>query len=183
MKINRKIIGDIFSTSVYLKLNALCCCVRQAKHDIFVDIVFSFKDTIILNSRTFFRRGRSRRNRPRRNRSRRKNVRGGSSSAADSILREVFSGGHFPSEQLRQFAAESARIRADSGGVRRSPPNVRRTFGGVRWKFFLAEVRRIRAEPGGVRAFPRGFARVRRGRSSAVYIAKNGVTFNQRTLN
>ncbi len=154
MKINRKIIGDIFSTSVYLKLNALCCCVRQAKHDIFVEIVFSFKDTITLNSRTFFRRGRSRRNRPRRNRSRRKNVRGGSSSAADSILREVFSGGHFPSEQLRQFAAESARIRAEFGGVRR-------TFGGRSAEFAGNFFGGSPADPRGTGRSPRVSARIR----------------------
>ena len=88
-------------------------------------------------------------------------------SAADRNLLKFFSDGHFLSGQLRQFAAESARIRADSGGVRRSPPNVRRTFGGVRQKIVLAEVQRIRADPGGVRAYPRGSARVRGGRTSA----------------
>ena len=35
------------------------------------------------------------------------------------------------SEQLRQFAAESTRIRADSGGVRQCPADVPRTSGGV----------------------------------------------------
>ena len=82
-------------------------------------------------------------------------------------VREVFVGGHFSSELFRQFAAESARIRPYPRGVRRFPPNVRRTFGGVRRKIFLADVRRIRAEPGGVRAYPRGFARIRGGSSSA----------------
>ena len=64
---------------------------------------------------------------------------------ADSNFLKLFSGGHFSSEQLRQFAAESARIWAEFSGVRR-------TFGGVRWKFLLAEGRRIRVEPGRVRA-------------------------------
>ena len=86
---------------------------------------------------------------------RRKDVRSGRSSAADRNLLKFFSDGHFLSGQLRQFAAESARIRADSGGVRRSPPNVRRTFGGVRQKIVLAEVRRIRAESARIRADPR----------------------------
>ena len=76
------------------------------------------------------------------------------------------------SELFRQFAADSARIRPYPRGLRRCPPNVRRTFGGVRRKIILAEVRRIRAEPGGVRAFPRGFARNRGGRSSAEPIAE-----------
>ena len=80
------------------------------------------------------------------------------------------------SELFRQFAADSARIRPYPRGVRRRPPNVRRTFGGVRRKIFLADVRRIRAEPGGVRAFPRGFGRNRGGRSSAEPIA---VSFRQ----
>ena len=87
-------------------------------------------------------------------------------------VREVFVGGHLSSELFRQFAAESARIRPYPRGVRRSPPNVRRTFGGVRRKIFLADVRRIRAEPGGVRAYPRGFARIRGGSSSAEPIAE-----------
>ena len=86
-------------------------------------------------------------------------------------VRYVFVGGHFSSELFRQFAAESARIRPYPRGVRRCPPNVRRTFGGVRRKIFLADVRRIRAEPGGVRAFPCGFGRNRGGRSSAEPIA------------
>ena len=68
-------------------------------------------------------------------------------------------------------SASSARIRPYPRGVRRSPPNVRRTFGGVRRKIFLADVRRIRAEPGGVRAYPRGFARIRGGSSSAEPVA------------
>ena len=75
------------------------------------------------------------------------------------------------SELFRQFAAESARIRPYPRGLRRCPPNVRRTFGGVRRKIFLADVRRIRAEPGGVRAYPRGFARIRGGSSSAEPVA------------
>ena len=68
------------------------------------------------------------------------------------VLGKFFMAEIFLSEQLRQFAAESARIRADSGGVRQCPPDVRRTSGGDRWKLFLAEVQRICAEPGGVRA-------------------------------
>ena len=78
-------------------------------------------------------------------------------------------------ELFRQFAADSARIRPYPRGVRRCPPNVRRTFGGVHRKIFLADVRRIRAEPGGVRAFPRGFGRNRGGRSSAEPIALTSV--------
>ena len=53
-----------------------------------------------------------------------------------------------------------------------SPPNVRRTFGGVCQKIFLAEVRRIRAEPGGLPVNPRGFAQIRGGSSSAEPIAE-----------
>ena len=42
----------------------------------------------------------------------------------------------FSSEQLRQFAAESTRIRADSGGVRHSPPDLRRTSGEFARNYF-----------------------------------------------
>ena len=83
------------------------------------------------------------------------------------------------SELFRQFAADSARIRPYPRGVRRCPPNVRRTFGGVRRKIFLADVWRIRAEPGGVRAFPRGFGRNRGGRSSAEPIAETEAIVNK----
>ena len=75
------------------------------------------------------------------------------------------------SASSRRSPRGSARIRAESAGVRRCPPNVRRTFGGVRRQIFLADVRRIRAEPGGVRAYPRGFVRIRGGSSSAEPVA------------
>ena len=89
---------------------------------------------------------------PRRKCPRRKDVRGGSSSARGSDIRKIFSGGHFSSEQLRQFAAEAWRIRADPRGVRRSPPES----GGR-----SADVRRSSLEKyfGGSSADPRGTGR------------------------
>ena len=57
-------------------------------------------------------------------------------------VRKDFSGGHFFSEQLRQFAAESACICPVPRGVRQCPPDVRWTSSGVRWNFFLADPRR-----------------------------------------
>ena len=44
-------------------------------------------------------------------------------------------------------SASSPRIRADPPVSKQTPPNVRRTFGGVRRKIILGEVHRIRAEP------------------------------------
>ena len=62
---------------------------------------------------------------------------------------------------VRQFAADSARIRADPRGVRRSPPDIRRTSGGVRWsppKNFFGG---LPADPRGSGRTPRGSGRIR----------------------
>ena len=85
---------------------------------------------------------------------RRKNVRRGSSSVADSNFWKFFSGGHFSSEQLRLFAAESVRIRADPGGVWWSPPDVRRSS----LEIFIGG---NSADPRGTGRSPRVSARIR----------------------
>ena len=75
---------------------------------------------------------------------------------------------------VRQFAADSARIRANSGEFARSSPNVRRTranVGGVREIKKLANGWRTRAEFARIRASSPAFARVRGERSFARYSA------------
>ena len=69
-------------------------------------------------------------------------VRGGRTFAAEvlpprtMVLGKIFLADIFFSEQLRQFAAESACICPVPRGVRQCPPDVRWTSSGVRWNFF-----------------------------------------------